>query len=70
MDNLTIWIAVSKAGQVLLFSDEPTREYNSWTGTYYINSAVYENVLNLVSNANMVWENDAEPLILEVTKPI
>lgn len=70
MDNLTIWIAISKAGQVLLFSNEPTRGQDSWLGTYYINSAVYENVLNLVSSANMSWNNDAEPLILEVTKPI
>lgn len=66
MENLTIWIVISKTGQVLLFTDEPVRDNNSWIGSYYVNSAVHENVLSLVSKTSMTWENDPEPLILEV----
>lgn len=68
MDNLTIWIAVSKSGVPLLFTDEPVRRQDYWCGTYYVNSAVYDNILALARNANMSWENDPEPLILEITK--
>lgn len=66
MENLTIWIAISKGGQVLLFNDEPVKQNDSWTGSYYVNSAVYENVLNLVAKTNMTFNNEPEPIILEV----
>lgn len=66
MENLTIWIAISKSGQVLLFTDEPVRKNDVWIGSYYVNSAVYENVLTLVHNTSMTFENDPEPIILEV----
>lgn len=68
MDNLTIWIAVSKSGAPLLFTDEPVRRRDYWVGTYYVNSAVYDNILALAENANMSFDNDPEPLILEITK--
>lgn len=66
MENLTIWIAISKSGQVLLFTDEPERKNDTWVGSYYVNSAVYENVLNLVNKTSMTFDNDPEPIILEV----
>jgi hypothetical protein len=68
MENLTIWIAISKSGQVLLFTDEPERKNDGWIGSYYVNSAVYENVLNLVGKTSMTFDNDPEPIILEVKK--
>lgn len=66
MENLTIWIAISKSGQVLLFTDEPERKNNVWVGSYYINSVVYENILTLVGKTSMTFDNDPEPIILEV----
>lgn len=66
MENLIIWLAISKSGQVLLFTDEPERKNDVWIGSYYVNSAVYENVLTLVGKTSMTFYNDPELIVLEV----
>lgn len=64
--NITIWVAIAKDGMVMMFTDKPTKTTNSWTGKYYVNSVLYENIKKLIGGSNMTFDNEPEPITFTI----
>lgn len=58
-----IYIAVNKENKPLMFVSEPTRTETTWTGDFYVNSVIYEQVCEMVKMAGMT--HASEPEVIE-----
>lgn len=70
MSTIKTWAAVDKNGFLSLFTSEPKRnnETCKWEGEKYVNSVIYKMLVNLVENAGMNWDNDAEYFEFEINE--
>ena len=67
MKNQKIWVCVTKSGIPLMFiGDEPQRTKDSWNGTHYVNSMLYEQVCVMVKQVDMSFNNDAELIEFQI----
>ena len=68
--ELSIWVAISKNNQILLFGDEPHRnsegEDFEWAGNLYVNCSIYERIERLIKQSSLTHQSDPEQLILTV----
>ena len=66
--TIKVWAGVNKNGFLVLFTKEPKRNVaaGKWEGEMYINSAIYKMLTNLVEQAKMSWENEAEYFEFEI----
>lgn len=67
--SIDVWVAVNKNGDVLMFTDEPTR--NNDTGKWesanpYINSLIQKDFDTLMKKSNVTWEAEPNMFTLSV----
>ena len=62
-NKLGVWFVKSKDGMLLLFTSEPKRVGESWTGNFYVNSIIYENINSMLNGSSYNWKD--EPQYLE-----
>lgn len=60
--NIGVWFAKAKNGMLLTFSSEPKRKDTSWTGNFYVNSIIYENIKNMLNGSSYSWKDDPQYL--------
>ncbi len=74
VDNIitkTIWFAVNKNGFVGLYLDKPVRNKltKKWESKYpFINSIIYNEIVDLVEKAKYTWENEPECITITNAK--
>lgn len=59
-NNIGVWFAKAKDGTLLTFTSEPKRKNDSWTGNFYVNSIIYENLKNMLKDSPYSWKDDAQ----------
>lgn len=59
-DQISIWFAKSKDGQILMFTSEPKKTATSWTGNFYVNSVIYENLKNMLNGSTFSFNDDPQ----------
>lgn len=66
--SIPVWIAIAKDESVQLFTKEPKRGKTSWIGEYYINSIIYDSIVEMVENSSLTWASEPEFLELSFCK--
>lgn len=64
MEQLTIWIALSRNNVLLLFDEEPkfNPENDTWEGQLYLNSVIYKMLEPAIKKSNMTHVSQPEQL--------
>lgn len=68
-NKIGVWFAKTKEGKLLTFVNEPKRVGDIWTGDFYVNSIIYENILNVLSGSPYSWNDDAQYLEFSLVQP-
>lgn len=65
-----IWFVITKDKKPLMFAnDEPTKDDNGkWNGQYYVNSQLYNTIIDVISNSKM--DENTEPQCLVIDVPV
>ena len=61
-----IYLVVNKFGMPLMFTNPPTRTMTSWIGSFYINSHIYNDIVNLAKQSNLTFESEPEIIELNI----
>lgn len=64
-----VWFCVNKDGFICMFADEPKRntETKKWDSKFpFVNSILYDQIIKIVENAKMTWENDPEIITFQL----
>lgn len=68
-EKIGIWFAKSKNGQVLMFTSEPKKTDLGWTGNFYVNSIIYENLNNMLKNTQFSYNDDPQYIEFQLAEP-
>lgn len=69
LKSINVWFAVNKNGKVRMFLDNPTKNVVSgkWDSKYpYVNSKLYKDIIQVVQQAKMTFENDPEVIQIQI----
>ena len=60
------WCAANKGGSLMIFTEKPKRnsKLGVWEGNVYINSWVYDTILDMLVQSGFSWSN--EPQFLQI----
>lgn len=67
--TITVYVGVNKNGSIALHSLEPTRDESRgiWISKMpFCNSIAYNQLVNLIEKSSMTWNNDPEPMTLNI----
>jgi len=67
--TITVYVSVNKNGSIALNSLEPTRDESRgiWISKMpFCNSIAYNQLVNLIEKSSMTWNNDPEPMTLNI----
>lgn len=67
--TITVYVGVNKNGSIALHSIEPTRDEarGMWISRMpFCNSIAYNQLVSLVEKSNLNWNNDPEPITLNI----
>ena len=67
-NKIGVWFAKAKNGTLLTFVSEPKRERDGWSGNYYVNSLIYENLKSMLNGSPYSWKDD--PQYIEFTMTV
>lgn len=66
MTNLSVWVCLSKTGNVLVFDNEPDMKNGEWFGNPYINSSMYAQIEKMIKQSNMTPKSLPEQIVFTV----
>lgn len=58
--KIGVWFAKHKNGLLMTFIDEPKREGDGWTGNFYVNSVIHENLENILKGSSYSWKDEPQ----------
>ena len=67
--TITVYVGVNKNGSIALHLIEPTRDEirGMWISRIpFCNSIAYNQLVSLVEKSNLTWNNDPEPITLNI----
>jgi hypothetical protein len=67
--TITVYVGVNKNGSIALHSIEPIRDEarGMWISRMpFCNSIAYNQLVSLVEKSNLNWNNDPEPITLNI----
>ena len=59
-NTIGVWFGKAKDGTLLTFTSEPKRKNDVWTGNFYVNSIIYENLKNMLKGTPYSWKDEAQ----------
>lgn len=68
-DQISIWFAKSKDGQLLMFTSEPRKTVTSWVGNFYVNSVIYENLKNMLNGTSFSFDDEPQFIQFKLAEP-
>lgn len=62
-----IYFGVNKNGKLRMFTEDPIRKDGYWIGKYYVNSVIYSQLLDVIKNTKLSWEDDSQCIQITCT---
>lgn len=70
MSDLSVWVCLSKANNVLVFSEEPELISGEWCGNLYVNSSMYNQIERMVKQSGMTHKSEPEQIVFNVKQAL